>query len=183
MTMSNAIDITAHQFIETDKLFFDANIWLSLYGPQGAPNDPKTQIYSNALAEAMRAKSQIWVDVLVVSEFINRLARIEYDIQYPNKSRRPDFKQFRNSPDFQPIAQAIAAAVRNILKFAARIESGFSTIDINALLTEFETSPSDFNDQILTGLCMTNSLVLVTHDSDFKGKGINILTANRRILN
>lgn len=181
--MSNTIDITVHKFAETDKLFFDANIWLSLYGPQGAPNDPRTQIYSNALAKAMRAKSQIWVDVLVVSEFINRFARIEYDIFYPKNARRPDFKQFRNSPEFKPISQAIAAAVRNILKLAARIESGFSVIDINALLTEFETSPNDFNDQILTGICTTNSLVLVTHDFDFKGKGINILTANRKILN
>jgi predicted nucleic acid-binding protein len=181
--MSKAIDITVHTFADTDKLFFDANVWLSLYGPQGAPNDPRSQIYSNALAEAMRAKSQIWVDVLVVSEFINRFARIEYDIQYPSRSRRPDFKQFRNSPDFQPISQAIAAAVRKILKFAARIESGFSVIDINALLLEFESKPNDFNDQVLSGLCKNNNLMLVTHDSDFKGKGVDILTANPRILN
>lgn len=181
--MSKAADITTHKFADADQLFFDANIWLSLYGPQGAPNDPRTQIYSNALAEAMRAKSQIWVDVLVISEFVNRFARIEYDIQFPNRSRRPNFKQFRNSPDFQPISQAIAAAVRNILKFAARIESGFSIIDINALLLEFESNSNDFNDQILAGLCKNNSLVLVTHDSDFKGKGVDILTANPRILN
>jgi predicted nucleic acid-binding protein len=181
--MSKAIDITAYKFVKTDKLFFDTNVWLSLYGPQGAPNDSRSQIYSNAFAEAMRAKSQIWVDVLVVSEFINRFARIEYDILYPKNARRPEFKQFRNSPEFKPISQAIAAAVRNILKFAARLEGGFSSIDINALLAEFESSPSDFNDQKLTGLCVTNSLVLVTHDPDFKGKGINILTANRRILN
>jgi len=181
--MSKPIDITAYQFVETDKLFFDANVWLSLYGPQGAPNDPRAQIYSNALAEAMRAKSQIWVDVLVMSEFINRFARIEYDILYPKYARRPDFKQFRNSPEFKPISQAIAAAVRKILKFTARIESGFSTIDINALLAEFESTPNDFNDQVLTGLCLANSLVLVTHDFDFKDRGVNILTANRRILN
>ncbi|MFZ5922436.1 MAG: PIN domain-containing protein [Chloroflexota bacterium] len=181
--MSKAVDITVYQFAETDNLFFDANIWLTLYGPQGAPNDPRSQVYSNALAEAVRAKSQIWVDVLVVSEFVNRFARIEYDIRFPNKSRRPDFKQFRNSPDFHPISQAIAAAVRNILKFAARIESGFSVIDINNLLLEFEATPNDFNDQILAGLCKNNSLVLVTHDSDFKGKGVDILTANPRIIN
>lgn len=180
--MSKAFDISSYKFAEADKLFFDANIWLSLYGPQGAPNDPKAQIYSNALAEAVRAKSQIWVDALVVSEFVNRFARIEYDIQFPNRTKRPNFKQFRNSPDFKPISQAIAAAVRNILKFSARIESGFSVVDINALLSEFETNPNDFNDQILAGLCKNNSLVLVTHDSDFKDKGVDILTANQKIL-
>lgn len=180
--MSRAIDINNYSFSEGDNLFFDANIWMYLYGPQGKPNDPTTQTYSHALAQAMNAKSKIWVDVLVVSEFINRFARIEYDIQYPNKLRRPTFKQFRNNqPLFQPIAQAIAGAVRNILKFTLRVESGFSIVDISALLAEYETIPSDFNDQILIGLCVSNHLQLVTHDSDFKGKGVNILTANSRI--
>jgi len=181
--MSKTIDITVHSFADTDKLFFDTNIWLYLYGPQGAPNDRKTQIYSNALAKAVRAKSQIWLDVLVVSEFVNRFARMEYDIHFPDRTRRPEFKQFRNHPDFQPISRAIVATVRNILKFATRIESGFSDIDINALLTEFETIPNDFNDQVLACLCKNNSLMLVTHDLDFKSKGVDILTANSRILN
>lgn len=180
--MSNAININTYAFSEGDDLFFDTNIWMYLYGPQGNPNDPITQVYSQSLARAMQAKSKIWVDVLIVSEFINRFARIEYDIQYPNKSHRPNFKQFRNNPPlFQPIAQAIAGAVRNILKFTSRVESGFSAVDINTLLVEFETVPSDFNDQILIGLCIANDFQLVTHDSDFKGKGVNLLSANPRI--
>jgi len=180
--MSKAFNINTYSFSEGDNLFFDTNIWMYLYGPQGNPNDPITQAYSQALAQAMQAKSRIWVDVLILSEFINRFARIEYDIQYPNKSHRPTYKQFRNDqPVFQPISQAITGAVRNILKFTARVESGFSTADINSLLAEFETVPSDFNDQILVGLCIANDFQLVTHDSDFKGKGANLLSANPRI--
>jgi predicted nucleic acid-binding protein len=182
MMMSRATDISKYSFSEQDNLFFDTNIWMLLYGPQGNPNDPFTQTYSQALARAMQAKCQIWVDVLIISEFINRFARIEYDIQYPNKAQRPSFKQFRNNPVFHPIAQAIVGAVRNIFKFTMQIESGFTTLDINTLLTEFELIPSDFNDQILIRLCSANNLHLVTHDSDFKGKGVNILTANPRIL-
>lgn len=180
--MSKAVDINGYAFSDQDNLFFDTNIWLYLYGPQGNPGDPVTQTYSQALARAMHAKSRIWIDVLIVSEFVNRFARIEYDIQYPNKSQRPSFKHFRNNPVFKPIAQAIVGAVRNIIKFTARTESGFATVDIDTLLSEFETTPSDFNDQILVRLCNANSLQLVTHDFDFKGKGVNILTANPRIL-
>lgn len=181
--MSKAVDINNYTFSDKDNLFFDANIWLYLYGPQGNPSDSTAQAYSRSLARAMQAKSRIWVDVLIISEFINRFARIEYDIQYPNKSQRPSFKQFRNNfPVFQPIAQAIVGAVRNIFKFTARIESGFATADMNALLSEFETTPSDFNDQMLIGLCNSHSLQLVTHDFDFKRKSVNILTANPRIL-
>lgn len=179
--MSRALNITTYRFSNSDKLFFDANIWMYVYGPQGAPNDPKSRMYSTALANAIRANSNIFTDVLVVSEFINRFARIEHQTLFRTGQAPQDFKQFRNTNDFQPIAQAIAAAVRNILRYAARLESGFSSVDINALLAEYETTPSDFNDQILIGLCITNDLQLVTHDSDFRGKDVNILTANPRI--
>jgi predicted nucleic acid-binding protein len=182
MVMSKVTNITSYAFAETDKLFFDANIWMYVYGPQGAPTDHKSRIYSTALANAIHAKSNIFTDVLVISEFINRFARIEHQTLFRTGLAPQDFKQFRNSQDFQSIAQAITAAVRNILKFAVRLESGFSSIDINVLLTEYETVPSDFNDQILIELCVVNSLQLITHDFDFKGKNVNILTANPRIL-
>jgi predicted nucleic acid-binding protein len=181
-TMSKALDITAYHFAETDKLFFDANVWMYIYGPQGAPNDFKTRIYSAALAKAIQAQCCIFTDVLVISEFINRFARIEHQTLLHTGRAPQDFKSFRNNPGFQPIASAITAAVRNILKFTVRLESGFSTIDINAVLTEFDVQPSDFNDQIIVGLCLTNQLQLVTHDSDFKGRGVDILTANRKII-
>jgi predicted nucleic acid-binding protein len=182
MMMSNAQDITSYQFSNADSLVFDTNVWLYIYGPQGSPVDFKSRAYSNAFANALRENSQIWVDVLVISEFVNRFARIEYDIQYPNKANRPDFKHFRNSPDFKPVAQTIVAAMRKILKFAARTESGLTSINVDALLAEFENGGCDFNDQILMRLCISQNLKLVTDDIDFKGKGVNILTANKRIL-
>jgi predicted nucleic acid-binding protein len=182
MKMSKAQDITAYGFTNADKLFFDTNIWLFIYGRQGSPTDSRPSIYSNALKNALRANSQILVDVLVISEFVNRFAHMEYDIQYPNKTQRPKFKQYRDSADFKPVAEAIVSDLRKILKFAARTESGLTTVDIHALLAEFETGGHDFNDQILVGLCVSQTLKLVTDDYDFKGKGVDILTANRRIL-
>ncbi len=180
--MSKAVEITTFIFSKTDKLFFDTNVWFYIYGPQGAPNDPKSRAYSNALASAIQANSQILTDVLVISEFINRFARVEHQTLFRTGQAPQDFKQFRNSQVFPPIAQAITAAVRNILKFATRLESGFSSVDINALLTEFEITPNDFNDQIMIRLCQANSMQLVTHDSDFKNRNLNILTANQRLL-
>lgn len=180
--MSKTTEITTYKFAKTDELFFDTNIWLYIYGPQGAPNDPKSYTYSNALASAIRAKSNILTDVLVFSEFINRFARIEHQTLIRTRAAMQDFKQFRNSQDFQPIAQAITAAVRLILKFVTRMDSEFSFVDINALINEFETTPSDFNDQMLVRLCLTHNMQLVTHDSDFKNRGVDILTANQRLL-
>jgi len=41
---------------------------------------------------------------------------------------------------------------------------------------------SDFNDLVLVELCRSKGFMLVTDDGDFKGKGITVLTANRRLL-
>lgn len=180
--MSKAQDIVAYGFSNTDKLFLDANIWIYIYGPQGSPTDLRSSTYSRALSNAMLAHSQVVVDVLIISEFINRFARLEHQRLCSSGQSPKDYKQFRNSPSFQPVAQAIVSAVRKIVKITTRCESGFTLVDIDVLLTEFEAGKHDFNDQILTNLCQSQSLKFVTHDTDFKGKDLNILTANRQIL-
>ena len=62
------------------------------------------------------------------------------------------------------------------------MESGFEKVDIGALLAEYEAGDTDFNDQILVELCRVKGLTLVTHDVDFKDRGLTLLTANQRLL-
>jgi predicted nucleic acid-binding protein len=181
--MSNALDIQKYRFTNTDRLFFDTNIWVYIYGPQGNPRDFRTRTYSRALADAMKACSRVVVDVLVISEFINRLARLEHQTLFHAGRAPQNFKLFRKSIAFQPIAKAIVSAVRNIVKLSARTDSDFEVVDIQALLTEFEAGVHDFNDQMMVHICRTQNLKLVTHDTDFKGRGVDILTANPHILN
>ena len=68
-----------HNFTSTDKLFLDANIWLYLYCPQGS-KDYWVKTYSNVFDRILNAESRIYIDVLVVSEFINTFARQEYEL-------------------------------------------------------------------------------------------------------
>jgi len=119
---------------------------------------------------------------LIVSEFVNAYARIKFYIQFPDPSSRPHFKRFRQSADFKPIAQAVAADIRRILQHCNRIESGFDTLDIAALVDEYGKGNSDFNDQVLAELCRSKGLMLVTHDSDFTDTGLTIVTANQHLL-
>ncbi len=178
---NKAEDIRRYTFQPTDALLIDANVWLSIYGPS-APTDWKAQVYSRALNGMLAASSQIYIDVLVLSEFINRWARLEHGLCYSDPASRPPFKQFRQSPGFRPVAQAIAVAARRILQVCTRLESGFSTLDISALINEYEEGESDFNDQVLAELCRRNGLKLVTHDGDFKDRGLTLVTANRYLL-
>lgn len=173
-----AQEITHYDFKSSDELLFDTNIWLFVYGPQ-RPGDSRAAAYSNALAKILAAQSRIYIDVLIVSEFINTYARLKWKVVAPSST---DFKQFRKSGDFRPIAQDIAADARRVLKHCTRLESGFDSLAIDALLDDYAVGESDFNDQVLATLCKNKGLKLVTDDGDFKGYGVPVVTANRRLL-
>jgi predicted nucleic acid-binding protein len=161
---NNALAVSSYNFTSDDELLLDTNIWLFVYGPQ-RPGDKRVAAYSEALAKILAAGSKIYIDVLIVSEFINTYARIKWDVLgKPYK----DFKKFRKSQDFKPIAQDIAADIQQILKHCLRIENGFGTLAINELIAEYAVGNSDFNDQIITELCQKKKLKLITDDSDFR---------------
>ena len=83
---------------------------------------------------------------------------------------------------FKTVAEDIVTASRQILKHCERTGSGFESVDINAILTDYKERCPDFNDQMLVEICKTKGLKLVTHDGDFKDCGLILLTANKNIL-
>lgn len=168
--------ITTYKFQPSDLLLFDTNIWFYIYGPTDLHNS-QTATYSKALGDILSAQSQIYIDGLIVSEFINLYSRTEHKLQ----STTP-FKTFRQSVAFKPIAQNISAIVKRILRDCQRVESGFSTCDITDLLDVYGKGKSDFNDLILTQICQDKGLKLVTHDGDFKGKNLTVITANHNLI-
>ncbi|MCY3723845.1 MAG: PIN domain-containing protein [Candidatus Poribacteria bacterium] len=171
-------EVRHYNFTAQDNLFLDANIWLYLYGPP-KPRSYWRSIYESVFNRMLGAKSRIYIDVLVVSEFINAYARLKWRdaSSYPNT-----FKTFRNSPDFELIAQGITAAVKQIMKHCSQVESCFTTLDMDDLLTNYDTGNFDFNDQVITEICKSNEFTLITNDGDFKTQEISILTANQFLL-
>ena len=167
-----------HNFTAQDRLFLDANIWLYLHGPQKQRGYWR-RIYTPVFNRILKAGSRIYIDVLVLSEFINRYARLEWEL---SPSPRRPFKTFRNSADFKPIAQDIVDDVKQIMNHCSRLESGFATVAMESLLAEYAEGNADFNDQVITALCKRNRLTLITHDSDFRAQDIPILTANPSLL-
>jgi predicted nucleic acid-binding protein len=172
--------ISTYDFKSSEALLLDANIWLFVYAPQ-KPTDTRVAIYSEALGKILAAKSCIYIDVLIVSEFINTYARLKWNL-LPKSTKPKRFKQFRRSADFEAVAQGIAADVKRVLQHCTRVESGFESLAIDTLVDEYAAGDSDFNDQVLTALCKKKGLTMVTDDVDFKGRGIPVITANKRLL-
>lgn len=161
-------------------MFFDTNIWLFTHGIN-RPKDPKEKAYSNALSKIIKAKSRIYTDVLVVSEFVNTCAKREFSIR--NQSGNLSFKRFRKSGRFKSISSDVARESGKILKLCDRMESGFRTLNIQQILDGYEEGRIDFNDLVILDICKRNKLILVTDDGDFRNERIPILTANRKMLN
>ena len=170
--------VESYDFTSEDELFLDTNIWLFIYGPQKPYPSKKMYTYSLALRRILEAQSRIHIDVLVVSEFINAYTRLKWQLSTDD----PDFKKFRNGPDFKPVAQEIADNTKRVLNHCSRIGSRFDTLDVDGLMNEYAEGGADFNDQVIRELCNSRDLKLVTDDGDFGGQGVSIITANRRLL-
>lgn len=174
----NAVSVEKYDFQSQDELFLDANIWLYVYAPQN-PKSYWVKVYSKAFERILIAKSCIYIDILVVSEFINTYARLKWKHNAPHIKT---FKTFRKSDDFKTIAREIADNTKRVLGHCSKIESDFKTLRIDNLMNDYAAGYSDFNDQVITELCKRKGLKLITNDSDFKGQDITILTANKKLL-
>lgn len=172
--------VDSYDFVEADALFIDTNVWLYVYAPQ-APDDKRTRVYSRALASILSAKSRIFIDAMVLSEYINRYSRLAYNL-FKAAGSTIDFKEYRHSSDFKPVAKDIESSVRRILKHCHRTESGFLNCDINSLLAKYGEGDADFNDQLMVELCKSKGFKLITHDRDFRDCCVTVLTANSRLL-
>ncbi|MDQ7785688.1 MAG: hypothetical protein RDU20_22600, partial [Desulfomonilaceae bacterium] len=59
---------------------------------------------------------------------------------------------------------------------------GFETCDISRLLNDFAQGSEDFNDQVIVEVCRAHGLKLITDDGDFRGAGLDVLTANPNLF-
>lgn len=170
--------IDEYDFPEGKGYFFDTNIWLYIYGPIGWP-DPRSDAYSKALKEILNSDGTIYINCMIISEFINAFARIEFK-QQTDFTR---FKDFRNSLAFRAIAQDIAYNVRKILKSTLACDPELQAIDLPEVMDFFEQGKYDFNDLLFAQICRAKNMVFVTHDKDFSELGVEILTANEKLVN
>jgi len=182
MTPNKAINALGRPYTATDRIVFDANIFVSLFSGLEPPASPIVTNYSAALKKIRTSGATVLLDVLVLSEFVNVCARKEYDLACPPSPYRLSFKKFRDSADFVPIAQAISRAADQIASFAVAVDHAFSKWPLKTLLNDYATGQHDVNDQCLVQLCQQEKAFLLTNDRDFTKGGIAVLTTNPALL-
>lgn len=174
---NRAINASTYAFSAADKLLPDANIWIYLNGPASNPGYWAVQAYSAILGDILTAGAELYLDVLVLSEFINRFARMEM-----NRLGQQDFKAFRQSPAFAPVALAIQQQTSQILAMCQPLDHPFSEWNHAQLLADFGSGGADWNDQLLVENCRKHGISPLTNDGDFTVGGISVFTANGKLL-
>src|SRR6185369_2662526 len=105
--MSNNItDLRSHAFKKGEPILIDTNVWMATHGPV-ALHDWRTTIYSNSLKQMRTYNCNIYVNDMVLAEFVNAFSRYEYNT-LPKAKRPTEFKIFRNSTAYKPIAEEIS---------------------------------------------------------------------------
>lgn len=178
-TTNRAYNLSNYPFRSGESFLFDTNVWLYLY-PASLPRKPRGYVadYSRAFKLMLSAGVRLVVDVLVLSEYLNRYCRIAWEARYSHL----DFKSFRKSSEFVEVDKRAAVAIRRILKLSKRVDHPLTQVVIPQLLTDFETGASDFNDGLIAQTCRLHGWKLVTNDADFTTGGIEVLTMNRKLL-
>ena len=181
---NKAYDLSQWSFSAQDRVLPDANFWINVFGPAPVVGQRgrRIQNYSRGFQDMLQNKATLFIDVLILSEFVNTLARLEFNTNFKNTYGPTGFKQFRNSADFLPAARVIASESRKILRHCQRLDHAFSESDVPRLLAEFEQGGEDFNDQLIIEVAKKHSLTLLTDDGDMTNGGVTVLTANPRLI-
>lgn len=117
---------------------------------------------------------------MILSEYINRYIRIEYNAVWA--SIYPRYKDFRNSADFSDVAKDAIAGIKGLLSTCSLTGTDLPSLAFTDILDVTETGIMDFNDAVLIENCRVNGWKLLTDDSDMELGGIDVLTANRKLL-
>lgn len=181
---NKAYDLSKWSFSSQDRILPDANFWINVFGPAPTVGQRgrRVQDYSRCLQVMLQGKIPMFIDVLTLSEFVNTLARLEFNTRFRSIHGPTGFKQFRNSPDFLPTARMIASECRKILRYCERLDHAFSEWAVPQLLADFEKGGEDFNDQLIIEISKKHSPTLLTDDGDMTTGGLKVLTANPRLL-
>ena len=167
------IDVSSlYNISKNEKVFIDTNILIYLFSPDFVSSNEKyIEQYSKILEILLQNNAQLYISSVVVSEFINRILRIDYE---KNKDFYPDFKQdYRKSQKYKETLNLILKELKKILKISHKINDTFGDFDLLSWYQRDNNQNLDFNDLQIAFIIEKNHLKLLSNDSDFENFGIN----------
>lgn len=163
------------------RVFIDTNILIFLFSPDFVKSKKsQEETYSGIYSKLVENECALYVNSHVISEFINRCLRIDFDKNFQNDKKSKNFKNdYRGSSRYE---DTLSLLLKQLKKFTdcnvSLLDDGFSRFNINEEYKEHKNL--DFNDLIIAKNVIDNDLKLLTDDQDFSDyknsndKSINI---------
>jgi hypothetical protein len=151
----------------SQEFFLDNSVLLFAFAPIGGYNQKVQNSVARFLGDCKRIGSGLHVTSLVLSEFTGKVFRDfwdEYKSKPENAGKDSLKKDYRSSKDFKENAEAINAAVKNILKLCSRFPDSFHSINVDVILENHLYV--DFNDAYFIELCNEKDWIIVSRDKD-----------------
>lgn len=155
-----------HLIEPKNKYLVDTNILLYLYGNSSFKvKDNKKEELSTKFCRALDLKCDVYVPAIVISEFINRYHKNEFN-KMKEKSKNLQYKKdYRNTERFIKNNKFIINTVREtILDRCKLINDNFSNVDIEKIFSENDNQ--EFNDNLIIDIANKNGLYLISADID-----------------
>jgi predicted nucleic acid-binding protein len=172
---NNIHRITEWKFSPDDRLLFDTNIWMLLFGLQGDPSDTDVGVYSSAYKKILQAKSSVLTDSLIMAEFANAALRVRHELAIRFYDAPTGVKNYRDSEYYPEDTEAICGHLKEIRE-KSQVLNLEPPDDWDSFFVSVQAGSRDFNDEMIVLQCRRHNTILVTHDRDFDGCDIPILT-------
>lgn len=163
------------EFSSADRLFLDANVWIFLFDPFDEPANATIKIYTTAYKRARAAGSQLFTDMTVLCEVVNRNLKLQHELDHRFGIADAAWKRYRQSEEYGYAVSRVAEAVQSIVE-AAQVLDVPCPPNWDALFAALQSGQRDFNDELIVQQCQRHDLILVTDDGDFRGADLQILT-------
>jgi len=185
--MNRFHDLRDYRFTNGEKFIFDTNVWLYIFPPSPKSSSETLRSKYMASLRAMRAAgARIYLDAFVLSEYLNRFARVKWEEHNRHQKQAVfhSYKTFRNSPYYGEVAVKTLTAAGKIAAYCERLDIMFTQYDFERMLIDHSRAVCDFNDSVLIATCRYHDCKLITHDSDFAAVDydLDVLTHNATLF-
>lgn len=158
-----------------DNIFIDTNVLIFILYPTNLPN--KHFQYIGIISTLQQQQCQMFINSLVVSEFINVILRLDFNIlRQQNSQVYRNFKRdYRNTQNYSDTLQFAITELDKFCKMynVVHINDDFDKVNITSLYAngyEF-----DFNDLIIAESVRSNGFKLLTDDRDFQNLNVALI--------
>lgn len=126
-----------------------------------------------------QAKSQIYLDVLILSEFANRYIKIEARSQGILDSK---IKEWRRSDSFKSVLKGFKHAYEQLTCGCILVDHPFLSTNPQELFQAWSTGFIDLNDKLIAQTAVEYNLWILTNDADYYNLPASLLTVNPHLI-